>query len=470
MNPFENAMSVLEETAERISLDARVLELLRNPNHVFRYNPPVEFDDGTFKCVPMWRVQYRNPYGTNHVPYKGGVRFHPNVTEPEVVALAFWMTFKCLLAGLPFGGAKGAVQCDPRTLSWRERENITRTYARSIRPIIGPKRDVPGPDMGTDEQVMFWIVEEYGDWAAATGKPVQHGGIVGRRTSTARGGQLVLEAFRAEHKKLLKLPQSPRVAIEGFGNVGAPFAEFMQQSGYAVVAISDITGGVYRENGIDVGELVRHKNTTGGIKGFCGGVSINSSDIFLVPCDIFVPAAIEGSMNEQRARVIPTNLVLELANGPTTHAADKVLKGRNIPVIPDILANAGGVVVSKLEWEQNTGNEEWSEQEVDEELVRIMHRAADVWMRERRNLGEDRIAAYACAIRRYEELETFRLSKNKRPQNSRGLIILYRSAASFGKHPPVYAPFLFFAYASSLCAVSLIIFSCAKNHLRTDTP
>lgn len=406
---FQDALTVLDRAAPYAKISERTLWLMRHPATIIVKEIPVTFADGSFHSFQAWRVQYRNPYGTDQVPYKGGIRYHPAVTLDEVLALAFRMTLKCLLMNLEFGGAKGALVCDPKAHTRYELEAITRILTKGLRRFIGPHFDVPAPDVGTDEQIMAWIADEYGDRAVVTGKPVPLGGIVGRNTATARGGQLALEAYLVEHRRKLHLPKNPRIAVEGFGNAGMHFATFAARTDSIIVAVSDSSGGIVNQDGIDLAELIAHKHATGSVKGLARTKTVSHEEFFNLPCDILVPAALEGSITAPRAKTLSCKMVLELANGPTTPEADTVLEERGIAVLPDILANGGGVTVSKFEHEQNIQGGKWTAEEVDAKLTRYMHDATEAWMKQRaEGPHEARLAAYVIALRRYEECEQYR--------------------------------------------------------------
>ncbi|OHA48496.1 MAG: hypothetical protein A2806_02765 [Candidatus Terrybacteria bacterium RIFCSPHIGHO2_01_FULL_48_17] len=408
-NPFTDALSVLDRAAPHTAIPPWMLQLLKRPSRILVSEFPVRMDDGRIEFFTGIRVRHRNPYSTGAAPYKGGIRYHPAVSIDEVKALALWMTLKCAVMGLPLGGAKGAVVCNPKELSHHELEEITRTYVRALGPNIGPTIDVPAPDVGTNEDVMAWIMDEYSrhhqgetTLSVVTGKPVSLGGSFGRATATARGGQFVLENFIGLAQP--KIPQTPRVAIEGFGNAGANFAMFAAKLGWTIVGVSDSSGAVSRAEGLDVPALLAHKRKTDSVVGFPGSQAVSQKELLVLPCDILVPAALEGSITRENAPHIQAKIILELANGPTTPEADEILNQRGVTIIPDILANAGGVTVSYFELVQGNNLDRWHEDKVDQELAYYMRTNTEAWFKIlSTRVPEPRLAAYVLALERLVE-------------------------------------------------------------------
>ena len=352
------------------------------------------------------RVQYNDARG----PMKGGIRFHPAVNESEVTALAFWMTLKCALAGIPYGGAKGGVAVDPKKLSAKERETVSRAYVRAFAGHLGPLIDVPAPDVGTDAQVMAWMLDEHEaisgrhEPAAFTGKPLALGGSRLREEATALGGFFVLR------EALKKFKAGKTVAIQGFGNVGRNAAEVLHAAGYTIVAVSDTKGGIYRPQGLDIAAVGKQKDSKGTVAGFPGAKSVSSEELLELPCDVLIPAALEGQLTEENASRIKAKMVFELANGPTSPEADMILRKRGIPVVPDVLANAGGVTVSYFEWAQNLTGWYWEADEVRSRLEQVMVRAfEELYDEYKRRKGIDlRTAAYILAVNKVLEAERAR--------------------------------------------------------------
>ena len=358
-----------------------IAEWLFEPERVVKLTLPVVMDDGRVRVFHGYRVLHNTARG----PGKGGIRFFPTVDEDEVKALATWMTWKCAVASIPFGGAKGGVQCDPATLSTGEKRRITRRFIASLGENIGPHTDIPAPDMYTDAETMAWIYDTYQmmhpgtpSLGVVTGKPLELGGIPGRGTATAQGLAYVLERF-------LSLGEAPgiesitgtRVAIQGFGNAGRHAAFILRDMGATIVAVSDIAGGAADPNGLDLEQVVAHAKATGSVLGTPGTEALDPQGPLEVDCDILVPAALENQITQANAARVRAKLVVEAANGPTTPGADRILRERGITVVPDILANAGGVVVSYFEWVQNLDNEQWDETVVQERLKAKMQRAAE---------------------------------------------------------------------------------------------
>ena len=402
-NPYEIAQKQLRLVARAFSIDDNLVEVLSRCKKAVVVSIPVTMDDGRIEVFEGYRVTHNVARG----PSKGGIRYHPDVTLDEVRALAMWMTWKCALMGIPFGGAKGGVICDPKQLSVRELEGMTRRYTSEIINEIGPEKDIPAPDVGTSPREMAWIFDTYSMnkghsvLGVVTGKPLTVGGSLGRLEATARGSlYCTLEAIQ----KLGLSMDGLRVAVQGFGNVGSYYALFMQQEGANVVAISDSGGGLYNPNGIDVASAIAHKQEHGTLKGLAGAEAITNDELVLLDCDVLAPAALEQVITERNASTVKAKIVCEGANGPTTPGADEILEDRGVLVIPDVLANAGGVVVSYFEWVQGLQEYFWKEDEVNAKLKEIVDRAfAETWhVHESRDLSM-RLSAYGLAVERVAE-------------------------------------------------------------------
>jgi glutamate dehydrogenase (NAD(P)+) len=382
---WETALAQLDEVAEIMGLAPGVHETLRSPKRALIVSVPFRMDDGSTRVYQGYRVHHNVTRG----PAKGGIRYHPSVGLDEVKALAMWMTWKCAIAGIPFGGAKGGVSVDPRELSRAELERMTRRYASEILPLIGPERDIPAPDMNTNEEIMSWIMDTYSmnkGYSApgvVTGKPVAIGGSKGRAGATSRG---VMYMIFSTLKCLGLGIDEVSVAIQGYGKVGGYAAQLLHDAGCRVVAVSDVEGGLYREKGLDPEAINRHKLEAGTVVGFPGAEPISNDELLEIECDVLVPAAVEGVITVKNADSIKARVVCEAANGPITFEGDKVLTDRGIFVVPDILANSGGVTVSYFEWVQDIQAYFWSEEEVNDRLRQIMENAFD----EVRALAEER--------------------------------------------------------------------------------
>ena len=379
---------------------AKWAETLRRPKRALVVDIPIEMDDGSIAHFEGFRVQHSLTRG----PGKGGVRFHPDVNLEEVMALAAWMSIKNAAVNLPFGGAKGGVRVDPAKLSRKELEKVTRRYTSEIGIIIGPHQDIPAPDVNTNPQVMAWMMDTYsmniGGTATGvvTGKPIHLGGSLGRVKATGRG---VFVTGREAARRIGLELKGARVAVQGFGNVGSSAAELFQQAGARVVAVQDHTGAILGEAGLDTTALAAHVRATGGVAGFKGSQAIGAEEFWDVPCEILVPAALEGQVTEARAKRLKAKLVLEGANGPTLPSADDVLKDRNVLVVPDVICNAGGVTVSYFEWVQDFSSFFWTEDEINERLDAIMIGALNnIWEIADRHKVSLRTATYAVACER----------------------------------------------------------------------
>ncbi|MCS7274872.1 MAG: Glu/Leu/Phe/Val dehydrogenase [Candidatus Bipolaricaulota bacterium] len=401
MSMLEMAQHFFDVAADRLQLEASLRTLLRYPKRKLIVVFPVMMDDGSVQHFEGYRVQHHPVLG----PTKGGIRYHPDVSLEEVEALAILMTWKCAVAQLPFGGAKGGVKCNPLELSMGELERITRRYAAEIAPIIGPDIDIPAPDVFTGEREMAWIVDTISMHhnsmfmpGLVTGKPKVLGGSEGRDTATGRGGYFVLqETLKQMNMKL----EGARVAVQGFGNVGSSIARFCVEGGAKLVAVSDVRGGVYNPKGLDPIALKEHERRTGSVVRFKEAEAITNQELLELDCDILVPAAIENQITQSNADKIKAKVVLELANGPTTLEADRILYERGVVVVPDILANSGGVTVSYFEWVQDRAFYFWSADRVDRRLRRFMVNAFErVWETAQRERVDLRTAAYIVAVDR----------------------------------------------------------------------
>ncbi len=402
-SPWQTYLAQVDRVLPYLGDLARWGETLRRPKRALIVDVPIEMDDGTVQHFEGYRVQHNLSRG----PGKGGVRYHPQVTLEEVMALSAWMTVKNAAVGLPYGGAKGGIRVDPSRLSRKELERLTRRYTSEIGIIIGPQQDIPAPDVNTNAQIMAWMMDTYsmniGGTATGvvTGKPVQLGGSLGRVKATGRG---VFVTGR-EAARRINLPlEGARVAVQGFGNVGSTAAELFAQAGSKLVAVQDHTGALQSEQGLDVAALQAHVLQHGGVAGFKGGQAIAADDFWSVPCDILIPAALEGQLTEARARLTTAKLVLEGANGPTLPGADDILAERGVLVMPDVICNAGGVTVSYFEWVQDFSSFFWSEDEINARLDKILGGAfLHIWDTADRLKIPLRTAAFVVACERVLE-------------------------------------------------------------------
>ena len=403
MNPYKIALSQLAHVAGILGLDDGLHGILQKPKRELTVHFPVNMESGGTRMFTGYRVQHNTSRG----PAKGGLRFHPETDIDEVRALAMWMTWKCAVVNIPFGGAKGGVVCDPRALTRAELEDLTRRYTTEISLIIGPNSDIPAPDVGTNGQIMAWLMDTYSMHAGytvpavVTGKPVSIGGSEGRLDATGLGVVMVTEeAFRKQNRAL----NGASVAIQGFGNVGGAAARLFARRGATVVAVSDVGGGVFNLHGLNVPALVAHVARTGSVVGLPESEPVTNAEILETACDVLVPAALQGQITEENASRVRAGMVVEGANGPTTPGGDAVLRDRGILLIPDILANAGGVTVSYFEWVQDIQSFFWSEDEVNERLGRILKRAfAEVWAAGEKHGVDLRTAAYIVGVARVAE-------------------------------------------------------------------
>jgi glutamate dehydrogenase (NAD(P)+) len=405
---FEAMLQEFDGAARLIGLDPGLWKTLTHPKRQVIVSCPIVMDDGRVEVFTGFRVQYNIALG----PAKGGIRYHPNVSLDEVKALAAWMTWKCALAGVPFGGGKGGVICDPTKMSKRELESLTRRYIGEIIDIIGPDKDVPAPDVNTNEQTMAWVMDTYSmhvgvsTTAVVTGKPIAMGGSLGRREATGRG---VMITAREAAKHLGLNMQNATVAVQGFGNVGSVSADLLCKIGAKIVAVTDWKGGVQNPKGLDITKLMAHVNQHKTVAGFTGGEALDPNAIFEMPVDILVPAALENQITMDNVDKIKAKLIVEGANGPTTPDAHQSLHKRGVLVIPDILANAGGVTTSYFEWVQDRHGYFWEEQEVNLRLERKMVEAFQKTLETSLKYKTDmRTAAYIVAISRVAEVTKLR--------------------------------------------------------------
>ena len=408
INPWEVAQRQFDLAADRLNLDPGLRRVLREPRRELTVHFPVKMDDGDVKVFTSYRVQHNLGRG----PAKGGIRYHQDVTLDEVKALAMWMTWKCAVVGIPFGGGKGGVIVDPKKLSMKELEALTRRFFTEIEVLVGPERDIPAPDVNTNAQVMAWMMDTYSMHVGytvpgvVTGKPISLGGSEGRNEATARGTVFcIIEAAR--HLKL-NLKRA-RVSIQGFGNAGSIAARLIADEGATVVAVSDSTGGIHAPNGLDIGRVIQWKKEHGTVQGLPGATDVSNADVLEVDCDILIPAALENQITSRNAGRIKARLIAEAANGPTTPDADIELFRRGVSMIPDILCNAGGVTVSYFEWVQDLNRDHWSEKVVNEKLREIMVRAfGETYAIAERDQVDMRTAAYLLAVQRVADATALR--------------------------------------------------------------
>jgi glutamate dehydrogenase/leucine dehydrogenase len=402
MNPFENALLQLQRAASLRKIDPALLVRLSRAEREVTISIPVQMDDGTERIFEGYRVQHSSLRG----PHKGGIRYHQETNIDEVRALALWMTMKCAVGGIPMGGGKGGITVDPKTLSKTELERLSRGWMQRMYPVLGPERDVPAPDVNTTPEIMAWMADEYakltGDTRGAviTGKPIGKGGSEGRGIATAIGGLYVFEALA--EKLALKGPQ--RIVIQGIGNAGATAARLFAEKGHRIIAVSDSKGGIVAEEGLDPVAAEQYKREKGTLAGFPGAREISNAELLELECDVLIPAALENQITGENAARIKARMVLELANGPTTPDADDALFARGIPVVPDILANSGGVIVSTFEWEQNLKSEHWTEEQVLEKLKAILvAQSARIYEISQELKTDLRRSAFALALERLEQ-------------------------------------------------------------------
>ncbi|NCO24667.1 MAG: glutamate dehydrogenase [Candidatus Infernicultor aquiphilus] len=395
---FEVAQIQLEKAVKKMNLDPNILAQLKEPEKVLIVSIPVKMDNGTVKVFTGYRAQYNSARG----PLKGGVRYHPDVTLDEVKALSAWMTWKCAVAGIPYGGAKGGVICSPKEMSEGELERLSRRYIYEISSIIGPKKDIPAPDVYTTPKIMGWYIDTYNkltggaSFSTITGKPLELWGSEGRGEATARGLSYTVEVAA---KKLSINPLEATAVIQGYGNAGSISAKLLHEQGYKIIAVSDSKGGIYNPQGIDILGVSDYKTKTGSVKGFPKAEFISHKDLLELECDVLVPAALERVITEKNANNIKAKIIAEAANGPTTPEADEILFQKGIFIIPDILANAGGVIVSYFEWVQGLYGYFWSEEKVNSRLKKLILKAFNEVSRiAEKEKTDNRTAAYIYAV------------------------------------------------------------------------
>ncbi|MDD4931222.1 MAG: Glu/Leu/Phe/Val dehydrogenase [Candidatus Colwellbacteria bacterium] len=407
-DPLKNAEAQLRSVAELIGLSDKEIKILLKIDNLLKGEISIKDDKGKIKKFKAWRSQHNNARG----PYKGGIRFHERVTENEVKALSIWMTWKCALAGIPFGGGKGGVIVDPKKLSVSELEKLSRAYARLISPVIGDKKDVPAPDVNTDGSIMAWMLDEYekkvkhGEPGAITGKPLALGGSKGRPEATGLGGYYILK-FLVD---ALGLEKKPTIAVQGVGNVGSYFSKFAHDGGYKVIALSDSRNCIFDDKGIDVHKALAWKADSGSFVGYSAGRIVSADEILDVKCDIFVPAALENAVRGDNVERIKAKNIIEMANGPISPEAEARLTEKGVIIVPDVLANMGGVIVSYFEWCQNLSGYYWEVEEVRKRLEDVMKpafgNAWGEWISLKKEKGSKipfRMGAYSIAVRRVIE-------------------------------------------------------------------
>lgn len=403
----ENTHLLFDRAADFLKLSDEGRHLLKNPYRELTVQMPIRMDNGELKVFEGYRIQHNGSRG----PYKGGIRFHPSVDIDEVRALAALMTWKTSIVNIPFGGAKGGVNCDPKTLSKAELERLSKSYMSKIDLVVGPYRDIPAPDMNTNAQVMAWMMSEYGKkhghtLAIVTGKPVPLGGSLGREEATGRGCVYIVKEACKDYG--IDIQNSVSV-IQGFGNVGSNAARFMHEEGSKVIAVSDVQGGIYNPKGLDIPALIKYRDENGTVGGFAGAEKISNEELLELPCDILIPAALEGVIHFENAGRIKAKMIVEAANAPVTIRADEILEGKNIPVIPDIIANAGGVVVSYFEWVQNLQQFTWDLDEINFKLKKKITKGyRDVFEYSKKHNLSLRTASFAYAIERVIEVVKLR--------------------------------------------------------------
>lgn len=404
---LKSTQTVIHLALDKLGYSQEVYELLKEPVRMLTVKIPVRMDDGKVKVFTGYRAQHNDAVG----PTKGGIRFHPNVTEKEVKALSIWMSLKCGIVDLPYGGGKGGIICDPRDMSFRELERLSRGYVRAISQIVGPSKDIPAPDVFTNSQIMAWMmdeysrIDEYNSPGFITGKPLVLGGSHGRETATAKGVTICI--YEAAKKKGIKL-KGARVVVQGFGNAGSFLAKFMHDAGAKVIGISDAYGGLHDKDGLDIDYLLDRRDSFGTVTKLFNN-TITNEELLELDCDILVPAAIENQITEKNAHNIRASIVVEAANGPTTLEATKILTERGILLVPDVLASSGGVTVSYFEWVQNNQGYYWSEEEVEEKLEKILVSSFNnVYETSQSRRVDMRLAAYMVGVRKMAEACRFR--------------------------------------------------------------
>jgi len=407
LSVFERTQQVIQQALGKLGYTEEVYELLKEPLRLLTVRIPVRMDDGSVQIFTGYRAQHNDSVG----PTKGGIRFHPSVTEEEVKALSMWMSIKCGITGLPYGGGKGGIQCDPRNMSFRELERLSRGYVRAISQIVGPTKDIPAPDVFTNSQIMGWMMDEYSrirefdSPGFITGKPLVLGGSAGRESSTAKGVTICLR----EAADVVGIPiEGSKVIIQGFGNAGSFLAKFLHDAGAKIVGISDALGALYDPDGLDIEYLLDRRDSFGTVTNLFPSQMTNQ-ELLVQECDILVPAAIENQITEENAAQIKAKILVEAANGPTTLKATEILTERGVLIVPDVLASAGGVVVSYFEWVQNNQGYYWSEEEVEEKLEKILVNSFHNVYETSEKLNVDmRLSSYIVGLRRMAEASKLR--------------------------------------------------------------
>ncbi len=402
-NSFEDVKKQIDSVSDIMNLDEKTVEFLKKPMRILEFEIPIEMDNGEIKNFKGFRVQHNWARG----PTKGGIRFHPEETLDTIKALAAWMTWKCAIVDMPYGGAKGGIICNPRELSKNELEKLSRGYIKQIVEYIGPQKDIPAPDVYTNSQIMAWMMDEYekivghSSPGVVTGKPIEIGGSKGRDKSTGKGVAIMVK----EATKYLGIElKNSKIAIQGFGKVGGAAAEFLEEMGAKIIALSDSKGGIYNPNGINFSDVVKWKNENGSLKGMKDCKDITNEEILEIECDILIPAALENQITEKNAGNIKAELIAEASNGPVTPKADEILNEKNIFSIPDFLCNSGGVTVSYFEWCQNISGYYWTEKEVYEKLEKIISKAfRKVFELHKKENISMRKAAYIIALKKVVE-------------------------------------------------------------------
>jgi glutamate dehydrogenase len=404
---LSSTQTVVKTALEKLGYPSEVFELLKEPIRMMTVRIPVRMDDGSIKIFTGYRAQHNDAVG----PTKGGVRFHPDVTETEVKALSIWMSLKAGIVDLPYGGGKGGIVCDPREMSFRELEGVSRGYVRAISQIVGPTKDIPAPDVFTNSQIMAWMMDEYSridefnSPGFITGKPIVLGGSHGRESATAKGVTICIN--EAAKKKGLKV-EGARVVVQGFGNAGSFLAKFLNDAGAKVVGISDAHGALHDPDGLDIDYLLDRRDSFGSVTKLFNN-TISNQDLLELDCDILVPAAVENQITEHNAHKIKASIVVEAANGPTTMEATRILSERGILLVPDVLASAGGVTVSYFEWVQNNQGYYWTEEEIDKKLHEIMIKGFNsIYNTAETRRIDMRLAAYMVGVRKMAEASRFR--------------------------------------------------------------
>ena len=407
LNLFTSTQEVIQEALNRLGYDETMYDLLKEPLRMLQVRIPVKMDDGVTKVFTGYRAQHNDAVG----PTKGGIRFHPMVTVEEVKALSMWMTLKCGIVDLPYGGGKGGIVCDPRQMSMGELERLSRGYVRAISQFVGPTKDIPAPDVFTNAQIMAWMMDEYSRMdefnspGFITGKPIVLGGSQGRDRATAQGVTIVIK--EAAKKRGIDI-KNARIVIQGFGNAGSFLAKFMNDMGAKVIGISDAYGALHDPNGLDIDYLLDRRDSFGTVTTLFDN-TISNQELLELDCDILVPAAIENQITAENAHNIKANIVVEAANGPTTAEATKILSDRGVLLVPDVLASAGGVTVSYFEWVQNNQGYYWSEEEVEEKLEKILVKSFNnVYELAHSRRVDMRLAAYMVGVRKMAEASRFR--------------------------------------------------------------